>query len=242
MIRYLLVLPYLALCLTAFGQSKSSLDFTFGGWMTNHHYQADHPIINKVYGDELSMPGWKIGLHFNQVLTSGFSTLIFRTGLDVFTMGYTTPQEAAIFYGDPLDPSFETGDVFWSLGVLDFRKITYRHMLVGVPLHLRLEFGRQALSPYIEFGLTPAYYLGSTSRYVSEIGTSAHAYRINSSALNEFRFFADAAIGLNYKVTNRWQLFAQPIFSWQLNSSLNSRIAEHLFGLGLDAGVRMVMQ
>jgi hypothetical protein len=187
--------------------------------------------------DEESKLNWSTGIHLNIQLTGH---LYLRTGVSLMHYGYKSPKFSEFRWGDQVNEDFEFDPTIVTMepGPISSIQFSYNHTFIGVPILLRHEFNEQKWAPYFEAGIVPSIYLKSATVQKTDLNTSVHRYSMNSSKFNKFRLIGKISVGVAYRISSRLSIFGQPTFSYFFTSSSKSSFKEHLFGTGLELGLR----
>jgi len=118
-----------------------------------------------------------------------------------------------------------------------FMETIYKRRYIEIPLHVRFQFGQNALSGFVELGFSPHIYLNTKMSSTTNLESSSET--INETELggkrirNSFVF----GIGVNYTATNRIQVFAQPTIR-RYQSHLSSGLGLKQSNIGIELGLR----
>jgi len=227
----LLAVLWAALPLCVFAQQKSSLDIIIGG---DHSYRLiapadDNPFRPDAVQDqnELEIPNqsWRVGVHYNHRLGK---RLYLKTGLQFSTLGYKTREISIADPSEP-DPAF---------GGAEAIQIYYDYFYLQAPLMVRMEASKGKWSPFFETGLMGSFLLGYRQRIVSEIETQTSSDPTLRELFNPVQLTGVASVGMRYQMTNRLQVFIQPVFRFHATPIFVTTIRENQYTAGIELGVR----
>lgn len=228
--KYILSVALFLFMISIYGQRKSSVDIATG---INHSYRqlsndsgeelADR-IIDVRKDFENAAIRWHLGVNFNHEMSDFFHL---RTGVRVSNLGYSI---GTLNYITDLNPMDE--------GTFKRKE---NHLFIELPVAVRVEFNNKKFTPFLEMGLAPSWY--QATRNKTEINASTETEWIDYKDgpipdWNEFHLIGSLSGGVNYTVSESWQLFAQPTFRYHITKLVDAPIGEHLYSIGLEMGAR----
>jgi len=231
----LCVLPYLSIA-----QSNTSIDLVVGGDLGYRFTQIDPEdptaeSIQAILDDRVIMkPNGRIGLNINRKLTQ---TFYIRLGVQYANPGIRTRKDDLILPDQidssgtfiPNDPLNEVAQAKWS------------YHFIQVPLVGRLELRKGKLVPFVEAGVLPSFYLFTRYELSTEQQVlSSRQDQEDPGIYNYFQLAGLVSAGVNYQVTEKLQLFGQPIFRLHFTPQASEALViQRLYGVGVEAGIRV---
>ena len=236
MIRILPALLLVSLPALVFGQGLAALDIVAGVYGT---YRTNSVVVPSASG-EVAKLNWSAGAHVNTRLTEH---LHLRMGFRVLREGYKSPEYTEFRWGDQVNGNFAYDPTIPTMepGPISKVQFAFNHTFIGMPLSLRHEFHQKAWAPFFEAGIMPSLYLRSSTRQVTDVGSSKRTYSVSSAYFNKFRLAGNVSFGVSYLMNAATRLFAQPTFTYFLTSSADGPVKEHLYGVGVDFGIRKTL-
>ncbi|MBK7426572.1 MAG: hypothetical protein IPI60_05850 [Saprospiraceae bacterium] len=175
---------------------------------------------------------WRLGGNYNMRVGSN---AFFKTGIRLASVGYvyandnlTWGSEHNGMGGHSPDPDLPHSARF-----------SFDYWFIEIPVAFRFERGNDKFSTYFEAGVSPSIYI--LSRQIIKIDNDK---TIRFSQGNQFHQFniihlvGTFAWGINYNISERVQLFAQPTLRFHLTPIADSPIEEYLYNVGLEMGTR----
>ena len=115
----------------------------------------------------------------------------------------------------------------------------FNYKFLEIPLVARWEFNGNKLKPFIEFGISPTFYLNTKVIQETDIDRKKIDTANNAEGIALFHLVGLVSCGVNYVLTENIQLFGQPIFRSHLSPLVhNVRVKEYLYNTGLEIGIR----
>ncbi|MGB3800989.1 MAG: outer membrane beta-barrel protein [Lewinella sp.] len=229
-------LTLLFLCFSCLvSAQRSSLDFSGGLHYSFRTINADeeHDFILAARTEERGIVTGQVGLHYSRQFTDAYG---FRSGLRLTALGH---QQTAtnLRWGNQHDGN---GGFDPSIDPMEPDGFTIRHdmLFVEVPLLWHQSFGTMAWTPFVEVGFLPGAYLTTRSQATGD-GTSETNYHDDTqSAINRFQLSSALSLGVDHYCSERFGLFVQANYRYQLTPLANGGIKERLYALGFEMGVR----
>jgi hypothetical protein len=219
-----LIFPFLM-----FSQSRSSIDYMFSPDFTYRTFKVpnDDKFIKRLY-DSIEKPnlGFHLGINYNHRIAK---KVYLSGGIQFSTAGYHVKKDDLVF-PDEIDPNSPMPTSAHSI------KFSYDYYLISLPIELRYLLNENKFSPYFKIGLAPTYnmYRQTKSTFDMEEPRIQKDYDVN-----HFTAFIQIGIGGNLKLNDKWQIFAQPTFRYQLSTTKNAENKDYLYSIGLEMGARM---
>jgi hypothetical protein len=187
--------------------------------------------------DEESKLNWSTGVNMNFQLTEH---LYLRTGLSLMHYGYKSPELSEFRWGDQVNEDFEFDPSIMTMepGPISAIQFAYNNVFIGIPISMRHQFNEQKWTPYFEARLVPSLYIRSATIQKTDLDKSVHRYSNSSSNFNTFRLIGKVSFGVARRISPQLSIFGQPTFSYFFTYSNKSSIKEHLYGVGLELGIR----
>lgn len=242
--KSILSLLLLGLPLFLFSQAKNAFDgfvraeSSFRQLSVTGQNSSIEAELERRKADEWSV-NFQYGFGYNRKIAN---QLWLRAGAGIAQVGYqrtycassTVLPAGSEGWGDILDGANYGGT--FQRGCLTTNSVEYKHWFVSVPLTIRQNFTRRQISPFLELGFAPSFYL--RSRTASEEVTTIPDFEGRIAGFNTFHLVGTVAAGLNFTPAERWQYFGQLGYRYHFTKSIDNQISENLLGLGIDLGVR----
>lgn len=220
----LLFLPFLSF-------SQSQLDVFGSADLTNCNYGWDS-FSGSVRNSKKARFNTHFGVNYYQNIKE---VLWFKVGLGFVSTGFREDGVSELRYGSQHDgqggfnPNAPAQEISWKTN----------HHFLEVPIGLRLDFSGKKITPFLEFGISTMYYLQTVSvREGFNEPRSVDRFRANS--INQIQFAPVFALGANYKLNEKWSVYAQPNFHYHLTKMAKEpSIGVHQWGIGVGVGARM---
>lgn len=201
-------------------QEKFSLDLFVAPDYTSYYDNHD----NNHFGSILKLNqnwkpyrggmGWRFGVSYSKRLNDDY---LLRLGSTLIYSSMANTNEWDYFQNEKIE--------FW---YLDF------------PFTIRREMEERVLSPFLEAGIAPSIYLGSRRSILHEGQQhfSGHGEEY-SELMPKLHLIMILSGGFNYQLNEKFKMFFQPSFRYQLNGiEFSTDYKEHLYGFGLEVGIR----
>ena len=237
-----LILLLLSMPLLAFGQSNSSIDLITGveySYRTLSTSSSD-AIINGIMerrdDEETGKLNWRAGFNYNRRISS---RLFLKTGARLASVGYKGEKKTGIRWGSEHD-----GNGGWSgpdPNLPHEIQLIDDYWFIEIPIAGRFEFDGKKLAPFIEAGGAPSIYMGTRTKTVTDIGADVNFEIGKALGFNQWHLVGYLSFGANYDIGQRLQLFGQPIFRYHFTKLADASIAEYLYNVGMEVGVRRRM-
>ncbi len=233
-----LYLFFLALIIPAFGiaQFEQSIDIVGGIGTSFRSLQADsgelaiQNILDRRQEREISKTSWQIGFHYNRKLTE---KLRIRTGFRFASLGYDEQYRDSLRWG-----TYHDGQgVIMSSGLQDL-ELRLSFWMFELPMLARWEMNAKKLSPFIEFGALPSFYVTSYGHFLIDGQGQPHLTERYGSNVNSFHLASFASVGVNYLMNEKLQAFIQPNIRYYFTNTSKGPIKEKLYSYGLELGLR----
>ena len=240
--HYTLFLAVL-LCTGLLTAQRAAIDVAVAGGLTYRARstpdRADRNLTSIRNDRETTVLNGYAGVHY--ALSVGPKTFL-RTGLRLTGFGSATDVSTLRWGsqhggGGGFDPTIDPGDPN-----APTRRRT-DHFFADVPLLLRRTLGGGVgWTPYVETGLLPGIYL--TTRTLLENETEKKVtYRDDTEdGMRRLHLGGALALGLSRSLGERYVLFVQPVFRYQLTALAPARVRERPFSGSLEAGVRRALR
>lgn len=233
LIILLMSIPFVGLA-----QMKHSVDLIGGVDYSYRHLSTSSEdatvigIFDNRNNKESGKSNWRIGANYNLGLTE---KIFLRTGLRLSSVGYKGekrtdlrwPDETNVFGEWVPDPNLPR-EV----------QIIYDYWFIDIPIVGRFEISEQSLSPFVELGMSPSIYVTRRTQSITDLGTDTNFQKGNVHNFNRLHLVGFASAGLNYSITDTYQLFGQAAFRYHLTKMVDAPISEYLFNYGIEFGIR----
>ena len=227
--KKLILFYFLAFPFLIFAQSRSSIDFMFSPDLTYRNYNAFNQPYTQQLFDSIDKPniGFHTGINYNRKVSR---KIYLSGGVHLSKMGYSSKMDNLVF---PSDLDSITGLPISTHTV----KLSYDFYLISFPLELRYDFNDRNFSPYLKIGISPT--LNMYSYIKSQIDIEDERTQKNNYQLNHLTALLQIGFGANFKLNDKWQIFAQPTFRYQLTKIRKEYDSNHLYSIGIELGARM---
>ena len=220
--------------LTAFGQnSKQAKKFTIG-----YSFSPDYSFRTLKNGDgnnstdlviksrddvEKAKFGYTTG--FN--LTFHFSDLLgFETGVQYSNKGYKTKEQDLIYF--PPSPSSP-----------DKATTYYSYQYIGIPLKAKFTFGKNKVRFISTAGFMTNFLINVKQSINLKYpdGKKEKQNQSSTSGFNKIDISPIVSIGVDYKLTDKIHLSAEPTFRFGVIKTKDAPVIEKLWNAGLALGI-----
>lgn len=206
----LTLLFFLILPGVSISQFRTSVDIVGG-------YDYAYKIIDNTNSFTLKRPrkGFRIGGNYNvRVMEQGY----FKTGIRYVRQGY---QQLDLLLSSP-----------------NIYKEFIDEYYIEFPLSFRYEFTENKFSFYTEAGISPHLFLKGKFIQQSEMLTTSNDYEIPYMKDRNFRLAFTVGVGLNYRISKRFQLFAQYSYRNFFPSDARADEIDYSLNAGFEMGIR----
>jgi Outer membrane protein beta-barrel domain len=220
----LIMLPFLM-----FSQSRSSIDFMFSPDFTYRTFKVpnDDKFIKRLY-DSIEKPN--LGFHFGLNYSRKIAKKVYLSGgLQFSTAGYHTQLNDLVF-PDDINSNGPVTNITHSV------KLSYDYYLINLPVELQYLFSENKFSPYFKIGLSPTYNMYRRTKTVLDMEEPRIRKDFN---VNHYTAFIQFGIGGILKLNDKWQIFAQPTFRYQITAAKSPENKDYLYSIGIELGARM---
>lgn len=162
----------------------------------------------------------KIGYYLSDILS-------LESGIEFANKGYKIKQQDIIYeYPDPAGPiNYKTN-------------FTYQYL--GIPLKVKMTFGRQKLNFTAGAGMVTNFLLSakieSTSAYAD--GKTKRNKQSLAKDLNKIDITPELSFGIVYRLNNKINLSAEPTFRYGLFKIIDAPVKEKLWNAGLALSIK----
>jgi len=228
-----IIILLLSLPLLTFSQQSSSIDFIGGIDYTYRVLKVDDLFTNVRSGD-MWKANWRIGFNYNKRVSQH---LFLKGGIRFASVGYHGKKETGLRYGSEHD-----GMGGWTPDptLVHERQFTYDYWFIELPVVGRYEFNAKKISPFVELGFAPTYYLTTRIHEQTDLGDEKYFWDGDVTAnFNKLHIVGIFSIGFNYTASEKIQLFAQPTFRYHLTKLVSdAQFSEYLISAGIELGAR----
>jgi hypothetical protein len=227
--KNLILLSLIMLQFLMFSQSRSSIDFMFSPDVTYRTFKVpnDDKFIKRLY-DSIEKPnlGFHFGINYNRRIAK---KLYLSGGIQFSTAGYHTQLNDLVF-PDDISSNGSVSNITHSV------KFSYDYYLISLPVELQYLFNENKFSPYFKIGLSPTYNMYRRTKTVldSEEPRIQKDYNVN-----HYTAFIQFGIGGNLKLNDKWLIFGQPTFRYQITAAKSPENKDYLYSIGIELGARM---
>lgn len=170
----------------------------------------------------------RIGGNFNFKFRKN---IVIKTGLRYAELGLNYFQDSLRWPSqigpDGFDPT---------LGDPEFLEASIRRRYIELPIMFRYQMGGERISAFFEAGLSPHFYINTKRDRTTDLWEDSESIDETDMGLRRVRNALVFSFGVNYNVSRKLQLFAQPVYR-SFTSSHDGLRDEHR-NFGLEAGIR----
>lgn len=233
-----LILGFLILPIILFSQFDQSIDIVAG---IEYSYRrlsttSEDDLVLRI--KEMSDAGqsgkmnWRFGFNYNRKI---LKRIHLKTGLRLASVGYNGEKKTDLTWITEFD---EMGNWTPDPNLAREAQIIRDYWFVTMPIAGRFEMNENRLSPFIELGVFPTYYVTTRTKVITDLETTTGFNTIAASRINKLNVVSFISVGMNYSLSDTFQMFAQPIFRYHLTPLANKPIKTNLFNYGIELGVR----
>ncbi len=226
--KYLFMLVLAFLSLTLLGQkklNKIAIGFSFSPdysfrTLKNSGGDGSTDLVIKIRNDiEKAKFGYSTGLN----VTFHFSNLLgFETGILYSNKGYKTKEQQLTYF--PPNPSLP-----------DKSSTIYSYQYIGIPLKAKFYFGKNKTRFTTSAGFITNFLINVKQsinlKYPN--GSTEKKNQSSTSGFNKVDISPMVSIGVDYKITDKFYLSAEPTFRFGLIKTVNATVKENLWSAGL---------
>ena len=232
--KQLLMLLFTFLSATTFGQNskqvnKISIGYSFSPdysfrTLKNGDGNSSIDLVIKSRDDiEKAKFGYTTGLN----VTFHFSDLLgFETGVQYSNKGYKTKEQDLTYF--PPNPSLPNKAT-----------TNYSYQYIGIPLKAKFTFGKSKARFISSAGFMTNFLINvkQTSNYKYSDGKTEKKNQSSTSGFNKIDISPMVSIGIDYKLTDKIHLSAEPTFRFGLSKTKDTPVKEKLWNAGLTLGI-----
>lgn len=177
-----------------------------------------------------------------------------RNGEEMPTFGYTagigvkmnltrkTVIETGLFYSVKGEQT-KTREVNWVTSNTDLpmaSKVQYHFTYIDIPLKFNYLLGGRKIKVFISSGVAMNIFIEKKSNVILEFNDGHNTSEISAVDLGYLRFNLSAliGIGIKYTMSNRFSIYAEPVYRQYLSSIVADRKAsEYPYSIGASIGV-----
>ncbi|MEM9545609.1 MAG: outer membrane beta-barrel protein [Bacteroidota bacterium] len=223
MTRFTIYLCFLLYSFSTNAQFDYSIDFVTG-------VDRNEVSSGLSSGEYTPTYSYRTGINLNYKFTNHF---FLKTGLRFAVL--KTKHEI-----DNLRWSSEIGPNGWMPDPTLPRSIEsiVNRRCIELPLHVRYQFGKGRLSGFTEIGISPHIYLNTQNVNSTNLETVVSTIDETEFGTRRFVNAFVFSVGVNYAITSKLQLFAQPVFRKYQEFIPNSPMEGAQTNFGLEFGIR----
>lgn len=219
----------------------NSIDFTIGGDYGFRRITGDasQASVAQILANRKSLEspqlGYRIGFNYNY---SSSENILIKTGIRYSRSGFN------ITGTNPFDNNVNLNDISKIADNIDGVDYKYRYQMIEVPIGIRYIFARSICQSYLEVGIAPNFYLNTI---VSEYQYESHvSNEMIDDEISQVLWFGVIGIGGDFYLNRTMVGFTQLNVRYQLNDlrngSAHDLVTERLLGIGLEAGIRYLLE
>ena len=167
--------------------------------------------------------GYTTGLN----VTFHFSDLLgFETGVQYSNKGYKTKEQDLTYF--PLNPSLPNKAT-----------TNYSYQYIGIPLKAKFTFGKSKARFISSAGFMTNFLLNvkQSTNYKYPDGKTEKKNQSSTSGFNKIDISPMVSIGVDYKLTGKIHLLAEPTFRLGLKKTKDAPVKEKLWNAGVAFGI-----
>jgi hypothetical protein len=179
-------------------------------------------VIKSRNDNEVAKFGFTTGLN----VCFNFSQLVgLETGIQFSNKGYKTKSQDLTYF--PPNPSLPTK-----------AKTNYAYQYIGIPLKAKFCFGKSKVRFVSSIGFMTNFLLNvkQTTNYEYSNGKTEKKSQSSKSGFNKVDFSPMVSVGVDYKLTNKIHLLAEPTFRYGAVKTKDAPVTENLWSAGLNIG------
>ena len=228
---------FLVIPIFTFSQINQSIDFVSG---IDYSYRnlstsSDEEVFAKIIDDrdekEVGKLNWRIGFNYNLRITNN---LFIKSGLRLSSVGHKGEKETGIKWASEFNGMEWTPDPNLPHEI----QLIYDYWFTEIPIAGRFEINKKKLSPFIEMGVSPAIYMTTRIKEITDLDTNAEFSNKNDNIFNKIQVVGFLSFGMNYSINENYQIFGQPAFRYHFTKLAEGPINENLFNYGIEIGIR----
>ena len=199
-----------------------SPDYSFRTLKNGDGISATDLVIKSRNDIEKAKFGYTSGLS----VTYNFSNLIgFETGVQYSNKGYKTIEQHLIYF--PPDP-----------GLPDRVTTIYSYQYICIPLKAKFTFGKNKVRFITSAGFVTNFLINSkqSTSFKYSDGRTEKKNQSSTSGFNKVDITPMVSIGVDYKITDKIHLSAEPTFRFGLIKTKDAPVKETLWSAGLVLG------
>jgi hypothetical protein len=199
-----------------------SPDYSFRSLKNNDGASSTDLVIKTRNDIETAKFGYTTGLN----VCINFSHLVgFETGIQFSNKGYKTKHQDLVY--SPPNPSLPTK-----------AKTNYAYQYIGIPLKAKFSFGKSKVRFVSSIGFMTNFLLNvkQTTNYEYSNGKTEKKSQSSKSGFNKVDFSPMVSVGVDYKLTNKIYLLADPTFRYGAVKTKDAPVTENLWSAGLNIG------
>jgi hypothetical protein len=231
--KRVLILITIPISITTLGQDKSprqkiligfnfSPDYCFRTLKNNDGSSSSDLVIKSRNDIEVTKFGYTTGLN---VIFNFKQQVGFETGVQYSNKGYKTKNQDLVYF--PPNSSLPTKV-----------KINYSYNYIGFPLKVKFMFGKNKIHFITSAGFMTNFLLNvkQTSNYQYTDGKTEKKTQSTTSGFKKADIAPMLSIGIDYRLTNKIHLIAEPTFRFGVLKIKDAPVSEKLWNAGLNLG------
>lgn len=186
--------------------------------------------------NEISKIGNRFGIHFNIPIQN---KLMFKTGIQYCNLGYKTKNRTGLKWGSEINAQ---GNWILDPSLPHEVQNRYSYHYTSIPFIINYQWKKNRLNPYVEGGIGTSIFLNSYTTIVTDINSYDSKETVTSGTFNKFNLALLLGFGFQYHLSDQFQCFGGPTFSYHLTPLVQAPIEEHLYRFGIECGVRSTLK
>ncbi|MBS1755487.1 MAG: PorT family protein [Bacteroidetes bacterium] len=163
--------------------------------------------------------GFNVTFHFSDLLG-------FETGVQYLNKGYKTKEQDLTYF--PPNPSLPNKAT-----------TSYSYQYIGIPIKAKFSFGKNKVRFISSAGFMTNFLINvkQSTNYKYSDGKKEKKDQSSNSGFNKIDISPMASIGVDYKLTDKIHLSADPTFRFGLIKTKDTPVKEKLWNVGLVFGI-----
>jgi len=246
-----LIIAALLLSLTSFAQDtlKAHASSEYNRLLIGINFSPDYCYRNLINDNGSEMSSYIIdGRNNREEYKIGYTTglnvaynisknLGFELGVQYSNKGYSfTIDWSNLTFGDMIDPRYGFVYPTQNTPIPSNVKTLYNYIYLDIPLRALYRFGKKKIQFITGIGITTNILLKATQINVYEYddGDTERKTKDAPYDFNSVNFSPMVSIGIDYQISHKFNLRAEPTIRYGLMSITNSSIKEYLWNGGFN--------
>ncbi len=211
-----------------FSQSNSTLSILVGRDLSSRVFYG-----NDLYGakdGDKKKSNYRFGLNYERKLADN---IWLKTGVRYAEVGFVDFQDT-LRWGVQHNGNGTAAQN----SVLSESKRTIDYSFLEIPAMLRFEFAKGKWQPFFEMGIANNFYIKTISKL---LGPYEWTTETREKDVNKYQLSGVISVGVNFEVLKKCKLFLQPVYRHHITQVNDSSAEIHLRNVGVETGVRVLL-